>query len=108
MDARQELYRSLIRADLLIPLDGKGDMVQVGTLGDRPVFGVFTDWLSLRHWDPRGHAYRKTRGSPFFLGLGQTPAGSVLINPQGQVGGELYRNEILSIAAAIRGVGRGA
>jgi hypothetical protein len=102
--ARQEVYRALIRSELLILVDDEGDMVRLGTLGNRPVFGIFSDWASLRHWDPRGHTFRASRGSPLFLGLAETDVGSILINPQGQVGGELYRNEILAIAEAIRGV----
>ena len=104
MDARQSVYRALIRAELLVPVQDNGDMIQMGTLGDRPVYAVFTDWSALRHWDPRGHRFKKVKGSPYFLGLAETDAGSVLINPQGLVGGELYRNEILAIAGAIRGV----
>ena len=104
MDARQSVYRALLRSELLVPLQENGDMIQMGTLGDRPVYAVFSDWNALRHWDPRGHRYEKVKGSPYFLGLAQTEAGSVLINPQGLVGGELYRNEILAIAGAIRGV----
>ena len=104
--ARQEVYRALIRSDLLALIDDDGELLQLGTLGNRPVYGLFSDWDSLRYWDPRGHPVRKSRGSPLFLGLAQTDVGSLLINPQGQVGGELYRNEILAIAAAIRGVSR--
>ena len=104
MDARQAVYRALLRAELLVPIQENGDMIQMGTLGDRPVYSVFSDWGALRHWDPRGHRYKKVKGSPYFLGLAQTEAGSVLINPQGLVGGELYRNEILAIAGAVRGV----
>ena len=104
MEARQGVYRALIRAQLLVPVDAQGEMIQMGTLGDRPVFAVFSDWVSLRHWDPRGHLFRKAPGATFFQGLAQTDAGSVLINPQGQIGGELYRNEILAIAGAIHGL----
>lgn len=103
--ARQEVYRALIRSELMVLVDDEGDMVRLGTLGSRPVYGIFSDWDSLRHWDPRGHTIRVSRGSPLFLGLAETEVGSILINPQGQVGGELYRNEILAIAEAIRGVG---
>jgi len=106
-EARQNVYRALIRADLLVPIDSNGGLVEMGTLGDRPVYGLFSDWESLRHWDPRGHAYQRRRGAEVFIGLAQTLAGSVLSNPGGQVGGELYRNEILAIAGAIRGVRRG-
>ena len=103
-EARQEVYRSLIRADLLVPIDDHGDLIEMGTLGERPVYGLFSDWESLRHWDPRGHDFQRRRGAEVFFALAQTRAGSVLINPQGQVGGELYRNEIQAIASAIRGV----
>ena len=53
-------------------------------------------------WNPRGLPVRATPVAelvPRALGLG---AGSLLINPKGLVGGELYRNELESLSDALK------
>jgi hypothetical protein len=101
MAARHELYRTLLRAAWLVPMSGDAPRV-VGDLAGWDSFAAFTDWAHLRLWDPRGVEYRIIKGRALFPMLLQHRVGSLLVNPGGHVGGELYRNEVESLAAAVR------
>lgn len=98
--ARNRLYSELLSADLLVPVDEAGELLVFGDLEGWPVYGCFIDAASLHAWDPRGMSYRTVPGTRFFPALMQTRVGSLLINPGGRLGGELYRNEIEALAGA--------
>ncbi len=99
---RNRVYSELLSARLLVPIDESGELQRFGDLDGWDVFGCFTDAESLLGWDPRGMTYRLVDGTTLFPALMQTKVGSVLINPQGRLGGELYRNEIEALANAAR------
>lgn len=105
-DARRALYAALLDATLLVPVDPEAvtsdEPLEVERLGTFPVFASFTDIDALRMWNPRGLPFRATPVAelvPRALALG---AGSLLINPRGLVGGELYRNELESLGDALK------
>lgn len=100
--SRQAMYRQMIRATFLLPVDDEGGPEPMGELMGFPVFGVFTDADSLQGWDPRATRYERLHGRVLFPRLARTGLGSLLINPKGKVGGELYRNEVEMLADAIR------
>ena len=100
--ARNRLYSELLSADLLVPLDASGELMVFGDLEGWPVYGCFIDAESLLAWDPRGLSYRTVPGTRLFPALMQTRVGSLLINPSGRLGGELYRNELEALAEAAR------
>jgi len=102
-EARMELYREMINATFLMIVENEGSLKprQLGTLGRFAVFGVFTDVDSLRSFDPRGTAVRKLYGFELFPMLMNMDIGSLKINPEGDIGGELYRNEVQTIAEAV-------
>lgn len=100
--ARQAMYRQMVRATFLLPTTAEGGPREMGELMGFPVYGVFTDAAALRAWDPRVTDYERLHGRRLFPMMAKTGLGSLLINPKGSVGGELYRNEVEMLAAAIR------
>ena len=101
--SRFKLYRDLIQAQLILPLEKKGsDKPRVfGSLMGYSTYAVFTTDKSLRNFDPRGLPLRVITGRRLFPLLKSRRAGSLLINPKGDLGGELYKHEIESICEAM-------
>ena len=113
---RQRMYRELINATFLVPLDPAtcerfeqdgvemegGTIYIYDTVGGHPLYAAFTDWESLRRWEPRGWSYIPIHGSEFFEEVLEREAAGVLINPEGPVGGQLYRHEIEMLVEAMR------
>ena len=99
---RMTLYRQLLRADLLVPVESEGSNkpAQVDEIAGFPVFGAFTDLKSLLYFDPRARPLKVIPGRAYFPMLMKLRVGSLRLNPGAVVGGELYRNEIESIAGA--------
>lgn len=108
---RRAMYTELLNATLLVPIrTGHDDDAVEETFVDfethvptgRPTLGAFTDWNSLRLWEPRGHAYRPIHGSVLFeLALERNPV-SMRINPNGDIGGELYAHEVEMLVRAVQ------
>ena len=70
------------------------------------VYACFTSWDSLRRFQPRGAPYDVVRGRKLFARLMEHHVGSLLIDPKSSVGGELYRNELETLAGASYGARR--
>lgn len=105
--SRQAVYRGILASDLLLVLDPESDPGDhephvVERLQGYPCFGVFTDWDALRLWEPRGWPYVVLPGHQIVRLVEAAKAGSLLINPRGDVGGELLMNEIAALADAAR------
>lgn len=109
-EARHRMYNELVNSTLLIPVnpdakehdDTGDDFLVVDTLDGHPVFLAFSDWESLRRWNPRGWSYLPLHGSEFFELCLERDLGSVQINPRGEVGGELYRHEVEMLVEGVR------
>jgi len=101
-EARIELYKMLLNAELLLALDGNGVPLVVDTIGKFPCYGLFTEARHLYHFDPRGLNIQRDYGSSLFPILNALAPGSVFLNPKCELRGELYRNEIESLAQAVR------
>ncbi len=102
LHARHAVYGALLDATLLLAVDAAGEPVAVGDLEGWDVYGCFSGWDQLSLFDPRGIPYTALRGRELVLRLLERPrAGSLLINPRGDVGGELYRNELHTLQDAI-------
>jgi hypothetical protein len=99
---RLELYRRLLRATLLVPVESEGGLkpAVIGDISGFEVFGAFTDLKSALYYDPRGTPLRAVGGRELFPMLMNLRAGALKLNPGAVVGGELYRNELESIAGA--------
>ena len=101
---RHGLYRALLDATLLLPMDPDGSPRSFGTLGSFQSYAVFTDAQAVERFEPRGLPVRHMNGRelfPLLMGA-DLKTGSLLVNPQGQLGGELYRNELETLAKAVR------
>lgn len=109
-EARHRMYTELVNATLLIPVRPEApeevqsgeDFLVTDTLEGHPVFLAFSDWDSLRRWNPRGWSYVPLHGSEFFELTLERDLGSVQINPRGEVGGELYRHEVEMLVEGVR------
>ena len=98
--SRVELYQQLLNAELLLYVDNDSPKVY-GTIGKFNSYALFTEDKYYYHYDPRGVDVVRKYGHEIFYELHQLKAGSVWINPKGQVGGELYQNEIEMLAKAM-------
>lgn len=104
-DARRALYAALLNATLLVPIDPEtttDEPLEVERLGTFPVIASFTDIDALRMWNPRGLPYRATPVAELVPRAVTMRVGSLLINPRGLIGGELYLNELESLGDALK------
>ena len=102
---RAALYRVLLDATLLLLIepDSGGRPKSIDTLMRLDVYACFTSWDALRRHEPRGAAYEAIRGRALFPRLLEHRVGSLLIDRKSVVGGELYRNELETLAGASYG-----
>ena len=101
-DLRLQLYRDFLNATFLLAIDKQNKPRQVDQLASLPCFAVFTDDKSIRCWDPRGCLWKQCYGFEVIRTIFPFDAGSLLINPKGDISGELYKNELQTLAGAIR------
>ena len=99
--ARSRLYRAMLRSTFLVPMSGEAPRV-VGEISGWDSYAAFTDAGHLERWAGRPVDFRIIRGRAHFPMLMGRRTGSLLVNPGGTVGGELYRNEVEAIANAVR------
>ena len=101
-DLRLQLYREFLNSSFLLAIDEQNKPRQVDQLGSLPCFAVFTDDKSIRCWDPRGCLWKQCYGFEVIRTIFAFEVGSLLINPKGDISGELYKNELDTLAKAIR------
>lgn len=107
---RHAMYNAMANATFLVAVDPAATaatdpedaLLRVGELRAQPVFAAFTDFDALRAFAPLEREYLPFHGSELFALLEEKGAASVLINPEGSVGGELYRHEIAALAEGVR------
>ena len=117
MSARQKLYWAFVKATLLLAVDsdvpefegiprraliGRINYMSFKEITSYHSVGVFTDEESAMKYDPRGLRVYKISGRDLAALCVADKVDSILINPRGHIGGELYRNEILSIDEAMQ------
>jgi hypothetical protein len=108
---RRAMYTELLNATFLVPIDpAQGEDAEGSEAffsfethaSGRPTLGAFTDWASLRLWEPRGFAYWPIHGSSLFeMAMDRNPV-TMHINPDGDIGGELYAHEVEMLVRAVR------
>jgi hypothetical protein len=105
---RRAMYTELLNATFLVPItegDAEGSEAffdfETHTSG-RPTLGAFTDWTSLRLWEPRGFAYWPIHGSALFEMATEREPVTMRINPEGDIGGELYAHEVEMLVRAVQ------
>jgi hypothetical protein len=83
-------------------VDPQGLPQAVGKLQSWDVFAAFSSLDALRLYTPTVDSFKALSGRLLFPALLDLRVGSLLIDPGGRLGGELYRNEIETIARATR------
>lgn len=101
-EARNALYRALLRATFLLRVDPQGQPQPVGKLQSWDVFAAFSSLDALRLYAPTVDSFQVLPGRRLFPALLDLKVGSLLIDPGGRLGGELYRNELETLARAAR------
>ena len=101
-ELRLEVYRMFINATFMLAINDDGTPREVDTLAKLPCFAVFTDDKSLRCWDPRGTLWKKMYGFEVINAIMKHNPGSLIINPRGNISGELYKNELQTLANATK------
>ncbi len=105
--SRKAMYRALLHAKLFVPTEPHPErpsetrFSEDAPLHGKPVYVAFTSLGALRLWDPQSSAHTEMQGSELFPMLAQSEIGSCLINPKGDVRGELYRHEVLMLSDAV-------
>ena len=105
--SRKSMYRLLLNATLYVPIEPdpeqpSGDrFAQDEPLHGQSVYAVFTSLDALARWRPESSAHTTMSGSELFPVLAESALGSCLINPQGDVRGELYRHEVQMLSEAV-------
>lgn len=109
-ELRRAMYTAMLNATFLVPLARELDDDAEGSEAfhdfethesGRPTLGAFTDWDSLRMWEPRGHDYWSIHGGELFEMAHERQPISMRINPNGDVGGELYGHEVEMLVRAV-------
>ena len=99
--ARKTLYRLLIDADFLVPMNEENVPKTVDKIGSFPVCAIFTDQNLFLKATPLGHAFEVIQGKALFPILAAKRFGSMRINPGTEVRGELYLNELQTLVQGI-------
>lgn len=109
-DTRRGMYTRMLNATFLVPLDPEvgDDADEADAFFDlkdhpsgRPTLAGFSDWDSLRLWQPRGWDYVPVHGSELFELVQERNAATFKINPGGDIGGELYAHEVEMLVNAV-------
>lgn len=101
-EARNSLYKAMLRSTFLLRVDANGHPLAVGKLQSWDVFAAFSSLDALRIYAPTVDAFRTLPGRQLFPSLLDLKVGSLLIDPGGRLGGELFRNELETLARAAR------
>lgn len=103
-DTRKMVYQALLATSMLVVIDpdNADEPAETGKLGAFPVWAAFTDIDALRLWQPKGAPFRVTRVDELIPRAVEKKIGSLMINPKGNVGGELYMNELESMYGALQ------
>ncbi|MBL9104889.1 MAG: SseB family protein [Myxococcales bacterium] len=103
-ETRKQVYTTFLGATVLLATDSEGgpEPQEVDRLGAFPVWACFTDIDALRLWQPKGAPYKPTRVEDLVPRAVERRIGSLLINPRGNIGGELYINELESLQGALQ------
>ena len=109
---RRSMYTELLNATFLVPLElDAGEEIEDSEAfldlethqpSGRPTLAAFSDWRSLRLWEPRGWPYVPVHGSDLFELAHERNPVSFRINPNGDIGGELYGHEVEMLVRAVR------
>lgn len=110
---RKQVYTTLLDATVLLAIEPHGptglidpdagdEPLEAGRLGTFACWAAFTDIDALRLWQPKGAPFKATAVAELVPRAVDRRIGSLLINPKGNIGGELYINELESLHGALQ------
>ena len=99
---RISLYQTLIGSELLVYMTEDENLYPYDTISTLITYAAFTDYKYLQQFDPRGCTVQLYPCYELIPLLLQHNAGSLMLNPRGDIRGELYKNELQSIGSALR------
>ena len=105
--SRKAVYMALLSATLYVPTEADPEQpdetrfAQDEPLHGRSVYVAFTSLSDLKRWHPEGTSHTTMQGRELFPILAQSELGSCLINPLGDIRGELYQHEVEMLSDAV-------
>lgn len=105
--SRKSMYMALLTATLYVPTEVDPEhpdgtrFAQDEPLHGRSVYVAFTTLSDLKGWRPESISHTTMQGRELFPILAQTELGSCLINPLGDIRGELYQHEVEMLSEAV-------
>jgi hypothetical protein len=105
LESRRIVYQNVINSHWLLPFKATPDVLALAEvevwperLGARPVWAVYSDHEALRDAREPELPYEVVSGIALVRAAVKRGLGAVKINPASKVGGELYANELQSLA----------
>ena len=101
------MYMAFLQATLYVPTEmdpgaeAELRFAEAEPLHGKVVYTTFTSLAELRRWRPSSDSHTALKGSELVTVLAPSALGSCLINPDGDVRGELYRHEVVMLAEAV-------
>ncbi|MBD89703.1 MAG: hypothetical protein CL940_05170 [Deltaproteobacteria bacterium] len=105
--SRKSMYMVLLRATLCVPTEDDPDeaegerFAQEEPLHGRDVYAAFTSLDELSRWRPESADHTTMTGAELVTILATCDFASLVINPGGDVRGELYKHEVQMLAEAV-------
>ena len=99
---RIEFYQTLLNSEVITLQKDDGQFVVCDKIGAFDCFAMFTDEKQALLFDPRGSNLKVHYAFQAIDQALQQNVGSILINPKGEIRGELFRTELQSLMSVIR------
>jgi hypothetical protein len=105
--SRKSMYMALLQATLYVPTEVDPDrpeghrFAEAEPLHDEAVYTAFTSMDELTRWRPESATHTAMLGAELMTVLASSSLASCLINPKGDVRGELYKHEVVMLAQAV-------
>jgi hypothetical protein len=105
--SRKSMYMALLHATLYVPTEADSEQpegtrfAQDEPLHGRSVYMAFSSLAGLTRWRPESTSHTAMLGRELFPILAKSELGSCLINPLGDIRGELYRHEVEMLSEAV-------
>jgi len=104
--SRKSMYMALLQATLYVPTEDDPDedeghrFAHDEPLHGKVVYAAFTSLDELRRWRPESEAHTTMTGAELMEVLAMSVFASCMLNPGGDVRGELYKHEVEMLAQA--------
>jgi hypothetical protein len=106
-NSRKSMYMVLLRSTLYVPTEADPDesdgerFAEEEALQGRAVYTAFTSLEELCRWRPESAEHTTMTGAELVTVLAPSDFASCVLNPGGDVRGELYKHEVVMLAEAV-------